>query len=152
MGGETDCYPSLRERRNGYFEALKASGIKNTYSINFNINKANGVAELMELLQVNPQITAIFAVNDEVAVVAIHAIQRMGLRIPEDISVIGYDDTYLAGIVTPKLTTMHVDTVAMGQGAAHLVSLRLHHPVAKRMTLVTHPTLVERDSVARLCK
>ena len=72
----------------------------------------------------------------------------MGLRVPEDISVIGYDDTILASTVTPKLTTMQVDTIAMGQGAAHLVSLHMHRPDAKRVTLVVHPTLIERDSVS----
>jgi LacI family transcriptional regulator len=67
--------------------------------------------------------------------------------VPDDISIIGYDDTDLATTVSPALTTMHVDTIAMGQGAAHLVSLRMHRPDAKRVTLVVHPKLVERDSV-----
>jgi LacI family transcriptional regulator len=78
----------------------------------------------------------------------IHAIQKLGLNVPQDISVIGYDDTHLAASVSPSLTTMHVDTIAMGQGAVHLVSMRMHKPEAARMTLVIHPTLVERQSVS----
>ena len=78
----------------------------------------------------------------------IHAIQKLGLNVPQDISVIGYDDTHLAAGVSPSLTTMHVDTIAMGQGAVHLVSMRMHKPEAARMTLVIHPTLVERQSVS----
>ena len=75
------------------------------------------------LLKNNPEITAIFAINDNIAVSSIRAAQRLGLDVPDDVSVIGYDDTDLATSISPQLTTMHVDTVAMGQGAAHLVSM-----------------------------
>jgi LacI family transcriptional regulator len=149
IGGEPDCYPSLRDRRNGYTRAIKDNGLGNhLYYVNFNITKSRGEVEITELLKNNPQITALFAINDNVAVRAIQTVQTMGLRVPQDISVVGYDDTVLATTVTPKLTTMQVDTIAMGQGAAHLVSLRMHRPDAKRVTLVVHPQLVERDSAA----
>jgi len=147
IGGEPDCYPSLRERRNGYTRAIKNSDLGNLYYANFNIAKSSGEKEISDLLKNNPQITALFAINDNVAVSAIHTAQRLGLGVPEDISIIGYDDTILASTVTPKLTTMQVDTIAMGQGAAHLVSLRMHRPDAKRVTLVVHPQMVERESV-----
>ena len=96
----------------------------------------------------NPQITAIFAINDNVAVNAVHVAQNLGLRVPDDISIVGYDDTVLATTVSPNLTTMQVDTIAMGQGAAHLVSMRMQRPNTKRVTLVVHPTLIERESVS----
>jgi len=51
------------------------------------------------------------------------------------------------GATHPALTTMHVDTVAMGRAAVHLLSLRLENPEAARMTLTIHPTLLERQSV-----
>ena len=148
VGGEPDCYPSLRDRRNGYTRAIKDNELDSLYYANFNITRSQGEAEITSLLQNNPQITALFAINDNVAVGAIRAVQSMGLKVPEDISVVGYDDTVLATTVSPALTTMQVDTIAMGQGAAHLVSLRMHRPDAKRVTLVVHPTLIERDSVA----
>lgn len=72
----------------------------------------------------------------------------MGKRVPADISLIGYDDTYLAVNTHPTLTTMRVDTLAMGRGAVHLLALRLENPAAARMSLVIHPSLVERESVA----
>lgn len=148
VGGEPDCYPSLRDRRNGYTRAVKDNDLGGLYYANFNISKTQGEAEISELLKSNPQITALFAINDNVAVGAVHAARDLGLRVPEDISIIGYDDTVLATTVSPALTTMHVDTVAMGQGAAHLISLRMHRPDATRVTLIVHPTLIERDSVA----
>ena len=148
VGGDANCYPSLRERRNGYLRAMKEHGLENTYLANFNISKSQGENEIADLLKENPKITAIFAINDNIAVSAIHAAQRMGLNVPKDISVIGYDDTDLATGISPQLTTMHVDTLAMGQGAAHLVSLRMHRPNADRVTLMVHSKLVERGSVS----
>jgi LacI family transcriptional regulator len=148
VGGETDCYPSLRERRNGYFRAMKENDLQDVYSADFNINQQSAHEKVAKLINENPKITALFAINDNIGVDAIHTIQNLGLKVPQDISVIGYDDTHLATSVSPALTTMHVDTIAMGQGAVHLVSMRMHQPEAARVTLVVHPTLVERQSVS----
>jgi LacI family transcriptional regulator len=62
--------------------------------------------------------------------------------------VIGYDDTYVAMHTRPALTTMHVDTVAMGRAAVHLLSLRIDNPESARMTMTIHTKLVERESVS----
>jgi len=148
VGGEPDGYPSLRERRNGYFRALKENGLSDSYPADFNINQPSTHEKVVTLIKDHPEITALFAVNDNIAVDAIHAVQYLGLKVPQDISVIGYDDTHLATSVSPALTTMHVDTFAMGQGAVHLVSMRMHRPEATQVTLVVHPTLVERQSVS----
>jgi LacI family transcriptional regulator len=147
VGSEMNCYPSLQERRNGYFRALKANEITDTYIANFNINTTHGYDETVSLLKEHPQITALFCVNDEIGFAAVQAAQDQGKRVPEDISVIGYDDTYIAARARPTLTTMHVDTIAMGRAAVHLLSLRLDNPESARITLTIHPTLVERESV-----
>lgn len=150
-GSEPDAYPSLKERRNGYLRALKKNNITQAYIANFNLNNENkqkGYAETYQLLKNNPQITALFGANDDAAVTGMRVAKDLGLRIPEDLSVVGYDDTYLAVNASPALTTMHVDTVAMGRAAVHLLALRLENPGAARMTLIIHPTLVERDSVS----
>jgi LacI family transcriptional regulator len=94
-------------------------------------------------------VTAVFALNDNIAVDAIRAAQNLGMNVPGDLSVIGYDDTHLATSISPTLTTMHVDTVAMGHGAVHLLSMRMHNPNAARVTLVIHPTMTERQSVSK---
>ena len=74
--------------------------------------------------------------------------QDLGKRVPADVSVVGYDDTYIAAHTHPALTTLHVDTVAMGRAAVQLLALRYENPDAARMTLTIHPWLVERESVA----
>jgi LacI family transcriptional regulator len=138
----------LRDRRNGYLRALKENEIAEVHISNFNINKSKGYEETTSLLKGHPQITALFCVNDDVGSAAIRAAYDLGKRVPEDISIIGYDDTYIAANTHPALTTMHVDTLAMGRAAVHLLSLRLENPESARMTLMVHPTLVERESVS----
>ncbi len=147
-GGEPVCFPSILERRAGYTRALKDGGVNDVYSANFNINRTNGQAEIQTLIRENPQITALFCINDEIASAAVRAALEIGLRVPDDLSVVGYDDTYLASVAHPPITTMRVDTVALGRAAVHLLSLRAGHPYAARMTLTIHPTLVERESVS----
>jgi LacI family transcriptional regulator len=150
VGSEANAYPSLRERRFGYLRALKEAGITNTYIADFNVNRSHGQEEVTRLLQAHPEITALFGVNDEVSVSAMRSARELGRSIPQDLSIVSYDDTMLAVHASPKLTTMHVDTVAMGQVAVQMLSFRLENPHAARMTLVVHPELVERESVAAI--
>lgn len=146
LGSDENCFPSLRERRNGYLRALKENGIADVYISDFNINKSKGYEETISLLNEHPNITALFCVNDDVGSAAIRAAHDLGKGVPEDVSIIGYDDTYIAANTHPALTTMHVDTLAMGRAAVHLLALRLENPESARMTLTIHPTLVERES------
>jgi LacI family transcriptional regulator len=147
VGSDDNCFPSLKQRRNGYLRALKDNDIFDPYIANFNIIRSHGQEEIATLLREHPQITALFCVNDDIGNSAIKTVQGLGKRVPEDISVIGYDDTFLALTSHPAMTTMRVDTVAMGHSAVNLLSLRLDNPESARMTLTIHPTLVERDSV-----
>jgi LacI family transcriptional regulator len=147
VGSDDNCFPSLKERRNGYLRALKENAISEVYIANFNINKSHGLQETISLLNENPMLSALFCINDDVGSAAIRAAQSLGKRVPEDLSIIGYDDTYIAANTHPALTTMHVDTIAMGRAAVHLLSLRLENPDSARMTLTIHPTLINRETV-----
>ena len=147
IGSEVDSYPSLKERRNGYLRAMKENNLSQIYIANFNINRSNGYNETLALLQEYPHITALFCVNDDAGSFAIRAANTLGKRVPADISIIGYDDTYIALNTHPALTTMRVDTVAMGRAAVHLLSLRIENPDSAHMSLIIHTTLIERESV-----
>ncbi len=149
VGSEPDSYPSIKQRRGGYLRALREHDISEVYCADFNLMLESGYEATKELLKKNSAITAIFAVNDKVALAAMNAVMDCGKRVPDDISIIGYDDVDLAANAKPPLTTMHVDTVAMGRAAVQLIMNRLEHPDSARMTLTIHPTLVERDSVAK---
>jgi len=150
VGSEENSYPSIKERRNGYLRALKMNNISKMMIAPFNINKSHGFNETTQLLQEHPEITALFCVNDDAAAAAMKAAQALGRNIPADLSVIGYDDTYIAANTVPTLTTMHVDTLALGRAAVHLLALRAENPDTARMTCTIHPLLVERESVAPL--
>ena len=150
IGTEADAYPSLLDRRHGYLRALKEAGIARPYIANFNVNRSHGYEEARRLLQENPGITALFGVNDEVSLSAMRAARELGRELPRDLSIISYDDTLLAQNASPKLTTMHVDTLAMGRAAVQMLALRIENPDAARMTLTVHPNLVERESVLPL--
>lgn len=147
-GGEPTGFPSLVERRNGYFRAMKENGGEKTFTANFNVNKTTGQEEIQTLLLQNPEITALFCLNDEIAASAARVAFEIGRKVPENLSIIGYDDTYLAAGAHPSLTTMRVDTLALGRAAVHLLSLRVENPNSALMTLTIHPSLVERESVA----
>ena len=148
VGSDANSYPSLRERRNGYLRAMKENDLGQVYTADFNINRSKGYDETITLMQEFPHITALFCVNDDVGSHAIRAVKALGKRVPVDISIIGYDDTYIALNTHPALSTMHVDTLAMGRAAVHLLSLRLENPESARMNLIIHPVLVERESVS----
>ena len=148
VGSEPTSYPSLKQRRGGYSRALRENEITSSYIANFNIRKEAAHDPVIRLMKEHPQITALFGVNDLVAVNTISAMQEIGLRVPQDVSVIGYDDIDLAVNAKPALTTFHVDTVTMGRTAVQLLMARLEYPEAARVTLTIHPTLIERESVA----
>ena len=149
VGSEPECYPSLLERRHGYLRALKENGGLPPCIADFNVNQSQGEEETVRLLTDHPDLTALFCVNDHAAMGALRAAARLGRNVPGDLSVIGYDDTSLAANATPPLTTMHVDTIAMGRAAVHLMALRMEQPDAARATVVIHPTLVERGSTGK---
>jgi LacI family transcriptional regulator len=98
------------------------------------------------LLTANPLPTAIFAANDLSAFGAIDAVRECDLRIPEDISIIGFDDTPQASLVYPKLTTVRQPLEQMGQVAVKMLLERIenHSHPPQRIALATQ--LVIRDS------
>lgn len=81
----------------------------------------SGVRAARELLSQDPRPTAIFAANDDMAAGVIYEAQERGLRVPDDVSIAGFDDTLLASRIWPGLTTVRQPTREMGEAAAHLV-------------------------------
>lgn len=101
------------------------------------------------LAEGNP-LTAIFAQNDRMAVGAVRAVRDAGLRVPEDISVIGFDDIPLASYFDPPLTTMRQDIELSGREAARLLVRRLEQPEAPVEHRILEAQLVVRCSTAPL--
>ncbi len=147
IGSHDGSYPSIRERREGYLDALRASGIEDTYIEESHLNRSDAVASTMRLMSRAPQITAIFACNDAVAFGVMNALQALGKRIPDDVSVIGFDDIDPAQEVTPPLTTVHVDKVLMGAMAFRHLRDRVTEPDRFAISTTVSTQLIERSSV-----
>jgi DNA-binding LacI/PurR family transcriptional regulator len=143
-----------RARLDGYRAAMDAAGVEVDPELirhgNFFVNEA--VQEGLILLDRSPETrpTAIFALNDQQAVGVYLAARELGLHIPDDLSVIGFDDIPTARWASPPLTTVKQPLVQMAVAAAQLV-LRLaagEHPTETRIELAT--SLVVRSSTAPL--
>jgi LacI family transcriptional regulator len=147
VGSQLNAYPSIAERRRGYLQALLDHDISDPYFADSHLTREEAAAAAAGLLRRAPSVTALFCCNDETAVGAMQAAQALGRRLPDDLSVVGFDDIDLAAHVVPALTTMQVDKVSMGRLAVQLLAYRVAHPSASGMTTVLRPTLIERQSV-----
>lgn len=100
------------------------------------------------LLTAAPQITAIVAANDLLALGAYDALRERGLRCPEDISVVGHNDMPLMDLVAPALTSVRIEHRAMGREAAELLVQRMRRADASTRMVMLTPRLVVRGSTA----
>lgn len=113
-------FRSAQERRRGFETALAAAGIKLPRALvaSGDYRFGSGVEAGNRLLDQVPMPTAIFASNDEMAAGVLHAARQRNLSVPQDLSVIGFDDTVIAGHVWPPLTTVRWPIASMARAAA----------------------------------
>ncbi len=140
-------YRSAIERGDGFREGLAERGVKldKRYVYEGGYTFESGVAGAQTLLSQSPRPTAIFAANDQMAAGIYKTAQRMGIKIPEQLSVVGYDDSPLAMQLWPTLTTCNVPVRQLGQQAARaLLSKRQSKAVFSGGSI--EPTLVVRES------
>jgi LacI family transcriptional regulator len=150
VGSMPAGYPSIRERRKGYTRALKEAGITDLYIEDSLLTREDVYDATIRLLRRSPEITAIFACNDNAAIGALNAINDLGLRVPDDISLVGFDDIDLAQEVSPALTTIHVDKTLMGVLAVRQLLERAENPDRPALTIALSTQLLERESVRSL--
>lgn len=143
VGSTPDAYPSIRERRKGYMRALKRYHIPHVYIEDSLLTHDEAQQAARTLLERAPQITAIFACNDEAAAGVYSAAQALGRAIPRDLSVIGFDDIDLAQQMTPPLTTIHVEKTLLGTIAVRHLKDRIENPQRPSLTTLisTQPTI-----------
>ena len=138
--------PVFAERREGYLLALGEHGLPGC-AIEYDVEPGE-VDATVRFLERDPEVTAIFGANDKFAIAALRAAWQLGRRVPDDLSVIGFDDIEAALHTTPPLTTMAVDKVSMGRLAVQALLFRLAWPDATTSVTQLRPRLIERDSVA----
>lgn len=141
---------SKAKRVQGYQEALRAVGIEPDPDLI--VREANtlhgGYQGMKKLLSENPEITAIFTYNDLLALGAMRACWDAGRRIPEDIAIIGFDDISLASMVTPSLSSIHVDKYELGRLSLMRLLSVLSHSENALEPLSLSLDLVVRESTA----
>lgn len=146
VGSLPDAYPSVRERREGYLRALADYGLEPLFA-DCILHPSVVEPYVTDLLTRHPEVTAILGCNDDVAIAAMRTAQRLGRRVPADLSVIGFDNIEMSQAVLPRLTTMRVDMMGMGRMAAYMLLNRAEHPEAGLARTIISPDLVERESV-----
>nr|WP_239534033.1 LacI family DNA-binding transcriptional regulator [Thalassobacillus pellis] len=153
IGGQPDSYSTI-ERQRGYLAALEDNGITSnpTYIELDEFKIDSGFEKGKKLLAEEDRPTAIFAANDAIAVGVYKAARELGLRIPEDLSVIGFDDSQFAEIVFPELTTIRTPIAQMGEKTVELAVQIVKDGKNFKESITFQPTLVERGSTQRIKK
>lgn len=136
------------ERRAGYLEALEAVGISPAEALieHGDFRQSGGYAAMQALLQRAEAPTAVFVVNNLMTLGALEAIHAHGLRIPDEIAVVGFDDMAWATSLQPPLTAVAQPTYEMGAAAARLLLARLAQPERPAEHLVLETRLMVRAS------
>ncbi|WP_046179841.1 LacI family DNA-binding transcriptional regulator [Domibacillus tundrae] len=140
-----------RHRLEGYQSALQKAGIPFCleYTGNGKFEEGAGGRAALKLLEQNPEITALFCASDLMAIGAIKEIHASGRQIPNDVSLIGFDDILLSSYVQPELTTIAQNMYGLGQEAAkQLISILKNESVAKH--IIMEHTLQERQSCKKV--
>ncbi|MFD4603792.1 LacI family DNA-binding transcriptional regulator [Streptomyces sp. NPDC058464] len=139
-------HTTAAERVAGYRRALESRGVP--FDPELVVpgvhTRASGHAATLELLSRGTEFTAVFAVTDMIAAGVLKALRQAGVRVPEDVSVVGYDDIPLAMDLDPELTTVHVPHEELGRTAVRLALHRANHPV-QHIKMATH-VLVRESS------
>ncbi|WP_274627241.1 LacI family DNA-binding transcriptional regulator [Arvimicrobium flavum] len=144
-------HPRMKDRLEGFASALRTRGLALEPALlcRTALTIEGGRDAARRLLEATPEQRpqAIFALSDIMAIGLLHGIRELGLTIPEDVSVVGYDDIEFAAYTFPPLTTVRQPAADLGAAAAHSVMNHLDHDLPLPPTVALHPTLIVRQSV-----
>ncbi|HEX3048721.1 MAG TPA: LacI family DNA-binding transcriptional regulator [Bacillota bacterium] len=146
--GNTNYQVAL-DRIEGYQNALKEVGIpfSEELMVPGNFISQGGYEAMKELLRRRPRCTAVFAASDSMAYAALQAISEAGLKVPDDIAVVGFDDLEFSGFTNPPLTTIRQPRYEMGQKSMEVLVEILRGDEENGQKICLTPELVIRKSV-----
>lgn len=136
-------------RKKGFIDACKKNGvsINKSFIIDGNFTIDSGYHGFIQLYGLPEKPEAIFAANDMMALGCYDAANYFNVKIPDDISLIGFDDIFMSKYINPSLTTVRVQIEEVGKRAAGLLIERLNNPNGKAHSLIKIPTeLIIRNS------
>jgi LacI family transcriptional regulator len=149
MAGPVDFW-SARQREAGYRRALGDCGIapEPDWTVRGDFSTRSGQATAGKLLSVDPPLTALFCSNDWMALGALETLRRKGVRVPDDLSVVGFDDAEAASVAHPALTTIRQPVREIGAAAADILIRQVKHGAAGPERVVFPGVPVRRCSAA----
>jgi len=118
LGDTSSCHPEFASRFDGYLRALREAGLESDSALQVHANNTEeaAYAAVQDLVATGQSLDAVFAVTDVLAVGAMRALADAGRRVPEDISVVGFDDLPRAAFVNPPLTTVQQNIREASEG------------------------------------
>ncbi|WP_207703573.1 ribose utilization transcriptional repressor RbsR [Candidatus Enterococcus ferrettii] len=134
---------NLQNRLRGFRAACK-NQVETVTILDTSMNKSGGYAVAKQVVETKA--TGVFAINDETAFGLYRGLEDLGKSIPEDYSVIGYDDVEMCEYVTPRLTTIAQPIEELGEAAAQLLMKRIKEPDKEAEDISLPVTLIERHS------
>ncbi len=137
-----------RDRHLGYRDTLRDNGIPAGQSIAGDYSLESGYQAMATLVESGEPLTAVFVANDSMAMGALTALRERGISVPDDISIVGFDDIPEAAHFVPALTTVRQDFNLMGKTAIEYLVRLIEDEGAPIQQTVLHPKLVVRGSTA----
>ncbi len=147
MLGGSDHITVTRDRQSAFRESLSQSGlgVRDEWVITDGFSIDSGVKILDKLLQQPEQPTAVICINDLVALGILKAARHQHIDVPDQLSVVGFDDVYLSAVSTPELTTVSHNYAALGSTIIETIVKRINEETAPASVLIDME-LVVRDS------
>jgi DNA-binding LacI/PurR family transcriptional regulator len=136
-------------RHETWKQTLRDAGLTPGTSVEGYWTAESGYKAVHWLIQRGEVFTALVVGNDQMAMGAVHALRERGLRVPEDVSVVGFDDIPEASYVWPPLTTVRQDFDQLGRSGVEYLIQRIQEPLQASDQLVIQPQLIVRGSTAR---
>lgn len=148
--GSSQITPSA-ERLEGYAKALKEQGIaiESSLIVTGDFKSQSGGECFVNLMMQPDPPTAVFVCNDLMAFGALSAARQLNVRVPDQLSIVGFDDVAMASMMIPSLTTIAQPKRELGETGATLLLKRIKERDSEQSTIVLQPMLVERESSAR---
>jgi len=141
-----------KARFEGYVKALNKHVIEFNQNLveNGNFTKEEGYLATKRLLAKNEKFTAIFSANDQMAIGAIRALKEAGLKVPDDISIVGFDNIEASSIIEPPLTTVNQPIYEMGKKSVEVLVKLINKEEVKEKKIMLKTKLIERHSCRKL--
>lgn len=141
---------AFRARESGYCSALRKHGLywEPKHTVTVSVTMDGAYQDMADYLKTNPSLpTAFFADNDMIALGCMKAMREAGIQIPEQVSIVGFDDLPFAEISTPRLTSLRVPKQVMGEMAVQRILEMSHSPQQVITKTLVCPNFIIRDSV-----